>query len=73
VSLGRNRSSSGGALVVRVAEDRAAGKAGLRPGDMIVAVNREPVRSVEALDQVVEDARAHDRKSALLLCDRHSG
>ncbi len=48
----------------------AAGK-DLRPGDVIVAVNQAPARSVEALTEAVDEARAKHRKSVLLLAARN--
>lgn len=48
----------------------AAGK-GVRPGDVIVAVNQEPARSVETLTQAIEDACAKHRNSVLLLIARN--
>ena len=42
-----------GILVTELALDSAAGIAGLRKGDVIVAVNRQPVRNIEDLREVI--------------------
>ena len=52
----------GGLVVESVAG--AAAKAGVRPGDVIVAANRTPVTSVEALRELVQKA---DKSVALLI------
>ncbi|MGH8697623.1 MAG: PDZ domain-containing protein, partial [Burkholderiales bacterium] len=44
----------GGLLVERVSG--AAAKAGLRPGDVILAFGNEPVESVDELASLVDDA-----------------
>jgi serine protease Do len=43
-----------GALVNEVDEDSAAWKAGLRPGDVVVEINRQPVRDAEAAIDVAQ-------------------
>jgi membrane-associated protease RseP (regulator of RpoE activity) len=50
-----------GVLVTNVAEDTPAGGAGLRSGDVIVAVNEVPVDSVEELRQVLSRLRSEVR------------
>ena len=69
-SSGCNRSSDRGGSVARVTKGRAAGKAGPRSGDVIVAVNREPVRSVETQNDAVDETRTKHRKPVLLLVSR---
>jgi serine protease Do/serine protease DegQ len=44
--------SGAGVLVTELAFDSPAGIAGLREGDVIVAVNRQPVRNVDELQEV---------------------
>jgi serine protease Do len=49
-----------GALVTGVAPDSAAAKAGIRPGDLVLEINRQPVRSAEDAAAVIvagSDAR----------------
>jgi len=43
-----------GALVTDVDEDSTAWKAGLRPGDVLVEINRQPVRDAEAAIDTVQ-------------------
>lgn len=42
-------------VIVRQVEG-AAEKAGIRPGDVVLAVNSEPVKNVEQLDKIIKDA-----------------
>jgi serine protease Do len=42
-----------GVVVTRVTEDGPADRAGVRRGDLVIEVNRKPVRSVEELDGAV--------------------
>ena len=62
-----------GLVVANVDPTSDAAEKGVRPGDVIISVNQEPVPSVEALEKVVGDARAKDRKSVLLLLARGGG
>jgi S1-C subfamily serine protease len=47
-----------GALVLEVVRDSPAGEAGLRPGDVIVAVDSLPVRSIEELAALPPEPKA---------------
>lgn len=49
-----------GVLVIRVLEGTPAADAGLRRGDVILAVNGDPIRSADALQLKVENTRIGD-------------
>ncbi|TIT73635.1 MAG: PDZ domain-containing protein, partial [Mesorhizobium sp.] len=59
-----------GAVVERVNPDKAASAAGIEPGDVIVAVDRTPVKSARQANQAIAEAGKSGRKSVLLLVDR---
>ncbi|RWE27002.1 MAG: DegQ family serine endoprotease [Mesorhizobium sp.] len=59
-----------GAVVERVNPDKAASAAGLEPGDVIVAVDRTPVKSARQANQAIAEAGKSGRRSVLLLVDR---
>ncbi len=60
-----------GAVVVDVQQGSPAAQAGVQQGDVILEVNREPVKSVkEVKDQV---AKAGDKDSLLLLLQSEQG
>jgi serine protease Do len=58
-----------GALVAAVAPNGPAAKAGLKPGDVIVAANGRPIRGVHDLPQLVE--RASVGSTFMLTVRRH--
>jgi len=62
----------GGALIADVRPGSAAGRSGLRGGDVIVSVNRRPVTSVDDVTDALEAAR-RDGERALLLVRRGEG
>jgi S1-C subfamily serine protease len=51
--LARELGRTGCVEVVQVVDDGPAGRAGMRPGDLVVAVDRRPVESVEELQRVM--------------------
>ncbi len=62
-----------GLAVAEVDPSSDAASKGVRPGDVIVSANQEPIDSVGALENVVAQAREQDRKSVLLLVARDGG
>jgi serine protease Do len=54
----RSESGASGGLVVENV-DGAAAKAGVQPGDVILALNNEPVRSVAQLRRLIDKAGKH--------------
>ncbi|UCI07825.1 DegQ family serine endoprotease [Mesorhizobium sp. B1-1-8] len=59
-----------GAVVERVNPDKGASAAGIQPGDVIVAVDRTPVKSARQANQALAEAGKSGKKSVLLLVDR---
>ena len=59
-----------GAVIERVNPDKAASAAGIQPGDVIVAVDRTPVKSARQANQAIAEAGKSGKKSVLLLVDR---
>jgi serine protease Do len=55
-----------GVIVFRVEADGAAAEAGLRPGDVLLEANRRPLRGIEDLAEVLEQAE----DGTLLLVER---
>jgi serine protease Do len=59
-----------GVLITGVAANGGAAEKGLRPGDVIVEVGQEEVRTPAAIADKVAEARDSGRKSVLLLVNR---
>ncbi|MGQ9366580.1 DegQ family serine endoprotease [Azospirillum sp. ST 5-10] len=59
-----------GVLVANVAQDSVAARQGLRAGDVITRVGRQPVSEPQQVAQAVDDARKQNRKSVLFLRQR---
>ena len=59
-----------GVLVIGVDGDSAAAERGIRPGDVIVEVNQEPVTSPQEVTEKVKGVQDAGRKSVLLLVER---
>jgi serine protease Do len=59
-----------GVVITEVSEGSTAGEENLRPGDVIVEVGQEEVNSPPEVTAKVNQAKAEDKKSVLLLIDR---
>jgi serine protease Do len=62
-----------GVVVVKVDKDGAAAAKGIRPGDVIVEISQDDVRSPSDVVARVEKAQEDGRKSVLLLVEGQSG
>jgi serine protease Do len=57
--------------VTRVASDSPAGQLGIEPGDVIVAINQQPVATPSEAAQKLKQAQKSGDKNLLLLMNRH--
>jgi len=60
-----------GVVITEIDDGSIAEAAGLSGGDVLVAVNQQPVRSPEEAAQKLKEAAQSPKKSALLLLNRH--
>jgi serine protease Do len=65
--LGANQK---GVVVTDVTPDGAAASRGLKPGDVIVEVQQEPVNTPADVQSRIDNVRKQDRKSVLMLIQR---
>ena len=63
IAIGLNLDVRRGVLINSIEDDSPAHKAGLRPGDLIQAVNGRPVTSVEAANRIIFGSRVGDELS----------
>ena len=61
---------SKGVVVTGVGGDSTAAERGIRPGDLIVEVNQEPVTSPQEVAEKIQEVQGSGRKSVLLLVER---
>ena len=61
---------SGAVVVANVAPGSAAHRKGVRPGDTIVSVDKEPVGSIAEVNERIEAAQGDGRKAVLMLMSR---
>jgi serine protease Do len=59
-----------GVVITDVAPNSAAAEKGLRPGEVIVEVGQETVRSPDDVEARIREARSSGRRSVLLLVER---
>ena len=62
--------ASKGVAITEVAGDSAAAERGIRPGDVVVEVSQEEVKSPAEVSAKIEAVRKSGRKSVLLLVER---
>lgn len=60
-----------GVLIAAVAPDSDAAQVGLKPGDVIMDINRQPVRKLEDFRRIV--GKLGEKESVLLLINRRGG
>jgi serine protease Do len=65
------KSNVKGVVVTRVASDSPAGQLGIEPGDVIVAINQQPVATPSEAAQKLKQAQKSGDKNLLLLMNRH--
>ena len=62
-----------GVVVTRVEDGSAASEKGIRPGDVIVEISQDEVRSPKDVDARIKKAQEDGRKSALMLIEGQAG
>jgi len=60
-----------GVVVTKVESDSPAGQLGIEPGDVIIAINQQPVASPDEAAQKLKQAKQSGDKNLLLLMNRH--
>jgi serine protease Do len=65
------KSNVKGVVVTRVASDSPAGQLGIEPGDVIVAINQQPVATPSEAAQKLKQAQKSGDKNLLMLMNRH--
>lgn len=59
-----------GVVITKVDEGSPAAERGLRPGEVIVEVNQEPVSSPQQVVDKVKEAKSQGRRGVLVMVDR---
>ena len=59
-----------GVVITEVPKNSPAAAQGLRPGDLVVAIGREPIKSLEEVQQKVAAAKKGGHKNALVRVER---
>ena len=60
-----------GVVITRVDPGSAAAEVGLSEGDVVVAIDQQPVKTPQEAAAKLKEAAASPKKSALLLLNRH--
>lgn len=63
--------NASGVLVASVDAKADAAEKGLKPGDVITRVNQQEVKTPADVEKAVQKAKSAQRKTVLLLVDRH--
>lgn len=64
--------SDDGVVVVGIQPAFPAAEAGVRPGDIITSINRQPIRTIEDMEAIYEDYRSEPKRVMIEITRNHS-